>query len=196
MKLGKRQGFSLIEMIVALVITAVLSGAVYTTFSQGIRLWSRGSKDRSEWRTHLFLEKFTTELRNAFMDPKWNFQGNKNALALATVVHEGVLQDRLVYLKYRYDPKSRRLDFQQNSFEEAFSAKPISKPFRPALEKVQAFELEYYTYDPSAKGYRWYSTWNRNCFPETLKVTIESEGDESRKMISMIDFPVGVACPS
>ncbi len=196
MKLGKRQGFSLIEMIVALGITALLSGAVYTTFSQGLRLWNRGSRDPSEWKTHLFLEKFTSELRNAFMDSKWPFQGNKNALVLATVAHDGNLQDKPAYLRYRYDPKSKRLDFQKNSFEDIFAAQPVSEPFRPALEKVQAFELEYYAYDPSAKSYRWYPLWNRNCFPETVKVTIESEGGESRKMISMIDFPVGVACPS
>ncbi|MEI7750946.1 MAG: prepilin-type N-terminal cleavage/methylation domain-containing protein [Candidatus Omnitrophota bacterium] len=196
MKLGKRQGFSLIEMIVVLVITAILSGAIYTTFSQGLRLWSRGSKDRSEWRIHLFLEKFTAELRNSFMDPKWSFQGNKNALMLATVAHEGASQDKPAYLRYRYDSKTKSLDFQQSSFEEAFSAKPGPGLFRPALEKVQGFELEYYAYDPSSKGYRWYPIWNRNCFPETVKVTIESEGGESQKMISMIDFPVGVACPS
>jgi len=196
MRVGKQQGFSLIEMIVALAIIAVLSGAVYTTFSQGLRLWSRGSKDQSEWRSHLFLEKFTTELRNAFMDSKWNFQGNKNGLALATIAYEGTSEDKPVYLRYRYNPKGKTLDLQRNSFADVFVEKPTLQSFRPILEKVQAFELEYHAYDPSAKGYRWYSTWNRNCFPETVKVTIESEGDESRKMISMIDFPVRVACPS
>ncbi len=196
MKLGRRQGFSLIEMIVALVITAFLSGAIYTTFSQGLRLWNRGSKDRSEWKTHLFLEKFKTELRNAFMDPKWSFQGNKNGLILATIDHEGASEDKPAYLRYRYDPKSKKLDFQRNSLEEAFTAQPIKKPFRPVLENLQTFGLEYYAYDPGAKSYRWYSTWNRNCFPETVKVTIESDGGENQKMISMIDFPVGVACPS
>jgi hypothetical protein len=183
-------------MVVALAITAFLSAAVYTSFSQGLRLWSRGSRDRSDWKIQLFLEKLTTELKNAFMDSRWNFQGNKNGLGLATLAYEGASKDKPVYLRYRYDPASKVLGFQKNSFEEVFSAGSVQKPFMPLLEKTQAFELEYYAYDPGAKGYRWYSTWNRNCFPETVKVTIGLEGGEGQKMISMIDLPVRTACPS
>jgi general secretion pathway protein J len=191
MRAGKQQGFSLVEVIVAVTITAVLAGAVYTTFAQGTRLWSRGSKDRSEWKTRLFVEKFTSELRNAFMDPQWGFQGKKDGLAFASLSGRDP-----VYVGYQYDPKSKTLISLQKSFKEAVTSKVDRQLFRAALDKVRSFGLEYYAYDPTAKGYRWFPAWNRNCFPETVKVTIELDGGENQKMMSMIDLPVRVACPS
>jgi len=172
-------------------ITAILAGAIYTTFSQGIRLWSRGSKDRQEWRARIFLEKLTLELRNAFMDSQWGFQGKKDGMAFASMAgHDPA------YLGYQYDPKSGALVVLQKNFKQAVTSKAGRDLFRTALEKVRFFGLEYYAYDPTAKGYRWFSSWNRNCFPETVKVTIELDKDEDRKMINMIDLPVRVACSS
>lgn len=80
MRTGRAKGFTLVEMIVAIVIAASLGAVIYTTFAQGVRLWTRAAKDRGEWKVDLWVEKMTGELRNAFQDPRWVFKGGRTEL--------------------------------------------------------------------------------------------------------------------
>ena len=202
MRIGKFRaaGFSLVEMIAVLVITASLGAVLYTTFAQGVRLWGRSAKDRGEWKVALFVEKMTGEIRNAFRDPQWVFQGNKNELNFATLSFEGKRGERQgsrllpLYLHYLFDPASKTVSVQRYNFEDVFSPKPVPKPYSVVLDKVRTFELEYYAYDPKAKKYYWTSMWNKDCFPETIKITIEHEQTDSRKLARMIDVPVEAVC--
>ncbi len=190
----------MVEMIVALTITASLGLAVYTTFAQGLRLWSRAAKGRSEWRISLFLDKLTNELRNEFADPKWDFQGDPTSLSFATVAHGGEdpkeqrFRDRPVYLRYGFNAQSGVVALQKFSFEDVLSPKIPARPAFPVLEKIRTFGLEYYLYDARAKGYRWKAKWNKNCFPGTVKVTIEPEEAGNHKVTRIIDTPAGEAC--
>ena len=197
---GKFQkGFSLIEMIVVLVITASLGIAIYTTFSQGVRLWSRTAKDRGEWKVSFFMETMTEGLRNAFKDPRWMFRGDKTILDLATISFSeksnGAGGDgRPVYFHYVFDSENKTINVQKNHFEDVFSPEPVKKDSMAALEKVRAFELEYYSYDERARKYRWSSKWDRGCFPEAVKITIEQEQDGYHKLSRMINMPTGSVC--
>ena len=190
----------MVEMIVALVISVSLGLAIYTTFGQGLRLWSRAAKGRSEWKISLFLDKFTEELRNEFSDPKWKFQGNQAGLSFATMAHEGEdpaekgPKDRPVYLRYGFDSYNRVVTLHKYSFKEMFAPKIPAKAAVPVLEKIRAFRLEYYVYDARAKGYRWKTLWNKNCFPGTVKVTIEPDETDGRSMTRIIDAPAGESC--
>jgi len=182
------------------VITASLGLAVYTTFAQGLRLWSRAAKGRSEWKVSLFLDKLTEELRNEFSDPKWNFQGSQAGLSFATMAHGGEdptekgLRDHPVYLRYGFDPSNHAVTLQKFSFKDVFAPKIPAKGAVPVLEKIRAFRLEYYMYDTRAKGYRWKVSWNKNCFPGTVKVTIETDETDNQRIMRIIDAPAGEAC--
>ena len=77
MRIGRNEGFTFVEMIVAIVITASLGIAVYTTFAQGVRLWTRTAKDRGEWKVDLWVEKMTEDLRNSFWDPLCPLKGTR-----------------------------------------------------------------------------------------------------------------------
>jgi hypothetical protein len=63
------------------------------------------------------------------------------------------------------------------------------------LGKIHAFDLEYYAYDARSKSYRWHSQWNKDCFPATVKITIEPEQMNHRKWIRMIPLPTEMVCP-
>lgn len=75
------------------------------------------------------------------------------------------------------------------------ASQPAKKTQVAVLEKILAFDLEYYAYDPKTRAYRWQSQWNKDCFPETVKITIEPEQMNRRKWIRMIPLPTEKACP-
>lgn len=190
----------MVEMIVALTITVSLGFAIYTTFGQGLRLWSRAAKTRYEWKIGLFFEKLNQEFRNQFADPKWVFQGNQTGFSFATVTQEGRSpgekgpRARPVYLRYGFDAKRNAVTLQKFSFEDVMSPKVPGRSAVPVLEKIRSFEVSYYVYDTMAKGYRWKVGWNKNCFPGTVKVTIEPEEVGGRKITRIIEAPAGGPC--
>lgn len=199
MRIGRAKGFTLVEMIVAIVIAASLGMAVYTTFAQGVRLWTRTSKDRGEWKVDLWVEKITGDLRNAFRDPRWSLKGTRTELFFPTLVHgtsgKGT-EGSPTYFRYAFDPQSRAVVFQRYAFENVLTSESKVKTSGVVLEKILAFEFEYYGYDPKVKDYRWRTEWKKDCFPETVKITIESEQMNHHKWIRMIPMPTESACPA
>ena len=197
MRIGRIKGFTLVEMIVALVITAFLTIVVYTTFAQGVRLWTRAAKDRGEWKVDLWVEKMTENLRNVFQDPLWALKGTRNELFFAALVHEagGGISGSPAYFRYIFDPKTQAAGSQRYAFEDVLAAKSSPKATLSVLEKILAFDFEYYAYDSKSKAYRWQSQWNKDCFPETVKITIEPEDMNHRKWIRMIPLPTERVCP-
>ena len=96
----------------------------------------------------------------------------------------------------KFDPKAGTVESHKYVFEEVLAAvEKRPKVYDSILGKVISFGLEYYTYDVKAKEYRWVSQWNKDCFPETVKITIETQPMNHHKWVRMIPMPTGGACP-
>jgi prepilin-type N-terminal cleavage/methylation domain-containing protein len=198
MRIGRAKGFTFVEMIVAIMIVAMLGVAVYTTFSQGVRLWTRTAKDRGEWKLDLWVEKITGDIRNSFWDAKVPFKGAPTEFSFATLARDPGDARREVFpvsLRYFFNPKRKVVEAQRTAFENVLVPRSASKNSALSLEKVVAFEVEYYGYDPKSKVYSWRSHWNKDCFPEAVKITIEPEQMSHRKWTRMISMPAENACP-
>lgn len=198
MRLGKNSGFTLIEVIVVLVITASIGLAVYTTFAQGVRLWTRASKDRIEWRMDLFGEQMIEGLRNAFRDPKWPFRGTSKELLMASrdlQGESGLSKGKPAYFRYTYEAAAKAIGLQQFVLEDILAARAMSRKSAVLLQGVLSLEFQFYGYDARAKVYRWHSQWNKDCFPETVKITIHHEQMDQRAWTRLIRMPLHGACP-
>ena len=197
MWIGRTKGFTLVEMIVAIVIAAFLGTVVYTTFAQGVRIWTRVAKDRGEWKVDLWVEKMTGDLRNSFQDPRWTFKGTRTELSFATLFPDrnGEGEGSPAYFHYVFDSKAHALISQRYAFEDVLMSNSESKAVTSTLDNVVAFDLEYYAYDVKARAYRWQSQWNKDCFPETVKITIEPEKMNQHKWVRMISIPTEKVCP-
>lgn len=200
MRTGRVKGFTFVEMIVVIVITASLGAAIYTTFSQGVRLWTRTSGDRGEWKVDLWGEKLIEGLRNAFRDSQWVMKGTSTEISFATLGQEEgrpFVQPVPVYFHYIFDPKAEAVVSRKYAFEEVLSAaQKAPGKSDSVLNKAISFGLEYYSYDAKAKDYRWTSQWNKDCFPETVKITVETKSMNHYKWVRMIQMPAGGACPA
>lgn len=74
-----RAGFTLIEVMLAVMIVSVISVAIYTTFAQGINLWKRALSEQPDLDVELFLEKAAMDLRNAFPYGTQGFSGSEDS---------------------------------------------------------------------------------------------------------------------
>jgi len=186
-------------MIVAIMITAALGIAVYSTLSQGVRLWTRTSKDRGEWKVDLWMEKMTEDIRNSFWDARYPLKGTRTELFFPTLTHDAnkaIRQGVPVYFHYVFEPGKGGVVSQKNTFENMLLPLATSQKTVSFLDKIVAFELEYYGYDSQAKSYRWESQWNKDCFPKAVKITIEPEQMNHRKWVRMISIPTENVCPA
>lgn len=75
----------MIEMLLAISIVSVIAIAVYTTFSQGMKLWQRSLREQPDLDVELFLEKATVDLRNAFAYGQAGFSGTESSLEFIRV---------------------------------------------------------------------------------------------------------------
>lgn len=197
MRKGSAEGFSLVEMIVSMVVVACLGTALYATLAQGVRLWTRASKDRGEWRADLWLEKMTEDLRNTFQDPKWPFRGTRTALFFSTLVYgsdpkgSGLIP---VYFHYAFDPRIKAIIFQKYDLVRVLASRPEGSVSGTALGALTGLELEYLGYDAKIKAYQWESEWNKDCFPAAVKITIKPENINPRKWVQTIPMPAGSVC--
>lgn len=195
METGRVKGFTLVELIIVVVITVTLSAAIYTSFAQGVRLWTRAAKDRGEWKVDLWVEKLTGDLRNAIRDPQWSFKGTSQELSFAALIpgeHDSMAPS---YFRYTFDPRAGQLLLGRYAFEEFLMPDLDPKRSERVLGRIVALDFEYYGYDAKARGYRWGSQWNKDCFPKTVKITIEPEQMNHRKWVRLIPLPTEIACP-
>lgn len=189
-------------MIVVLVITASLGGILYKTLSSGLLLWERSIKDRDEWKTEFAIEKMTAELRNAFKDPKWIFRGTSKELYFASLTPGHAIKKGLdsalepSYFYYVFDNMQKTLSVQKFRFENVFSPQvpSMSRRLVGVLDQVHHFSFEYYTYDIFMRAYQWVPVWNKSCFPETIRMTLQYKKEDQPLITRMINLPTGAPC--
>lgn len=194
MRTKRLRAFSLVEMIVVMMIVTALVAAFYATLSQGLRLWRRGSADRGQWKVDLFLEKITGQIRNAAEDSLWRLRGSKTTLDFATVTGEKRMPQP-VYLRYAFNSSGRTLETARFFPVDLRNEKLIEQPLSTVLDMVDDFDIEYYAFDAKTKKHRWFQKWDQNCLPETIKIAIKLQEEQSLRMVRMIDIPAGKACP-
>jgi prepilin-type N-terminal cleavage/methylation domain-containing protein len=199
MRIGRARGFTFVEMIVAIMIAAALGTAVYTTFAQGIRLWTRTAKDRGEWKVDLWVEKVTEALRNSFWDSRYPLKGGRTEIFFATLDHSkgnSLQSGSPVYFHYGFDPAAGSVAVQKKTFQDILMSQATQKALGADLDNIAAFDLEYYGYDPKAKVHRWEPHWNKDCFPDAVKITIEPKQMNHRKWVRTISMPTENVCPA
>lgn len=202
MKRNKKKGFTLVEMIVALVIFAFLGGALYTTFGQGLKIWHHAVRERAEWKIDLFFEELTEGLRNFCRDRETSFVGSKHsvqfdALTPRLVREGGETSERIMRLpvsrSYAFDEAQKVITGYRKSYPEILSPPKLKKdPAFPVVEGVSAFDLEYYYYDPDRETRTWTSQWKGACPPEAVKISIGDE--EGRRMTRYLNIPSSRGC--
>lgn len=109
-----RRGFSLVELLVAAAIAALVLTALVAAFAGGIRVWERAcSLGRKEQELGLALEELERDLRNAFTFRGIAFEGRETSLTFPGLLQVsgpgGAPARRLGTIRYAEDRGRRSL---------------------------------------------------------------------------------------
>jgi prepilin-type N-terminal cleavage/methylation domain-containing protein len=191
MKQSNNEGFTLIEILVVTVILSVVSLAIFTTFSNGIKIWKRINTEITGEDLFIFCDRFGFDLRNSFKFTGIKFLGKEDSLEFPTKVNSPRLNAKTVgRVSYEYNPDARILIRRQTDFSGVYSAEEV--PPKQSLKDIKNAKFLYYFYDKEKKEYVWLEEWSRDELPLAVKMELEFAGqDKNNKFIRTFSIPAG-----
>jgi hypothetical protein len=185
-------GFSLIEMILAGALVAVLGGAVYSSFSQGVRLWRYVADARPRIELDFLMDRLTLDLRNAFQDSASPFSGDSKNIRFFTMTAESGDHSsaagfgefsRPVLVIYEYDRDRKQIIKILHEYTGLLTKRkkpPLAR--KVVMEHVQNVSFSFYQGRDRFGARIWRKNWSEksNCLPQAVRMTVQL--DETMKL--------------
>lgn len=190
----KNNGFTLAELLVASVIMSIIAGAVYVSFSSGIRIWNRVNQRIKQEHINIFMEKITSDLKNTFRFSQISFEGTEDSLKFATLVNVYELESEprwpIVEVSYFLNKETNTVNRQIKNFSQIY--KNEKGTIQKLLKDIHYLKFKYYFYDPRREDYFWQSEWNDNNegLPIAVKVELGWKDNQTDRFIKTIAIPV------
>ncbi len=194
---GIRNGFALIEVLMAVTLTAVISMAIYGSFSSGVRIMKRIANPVFEEDVSVFFEKMTRELENSFLNTDIPFTGDGEQFTLATQFRSHAAlggEQAIGRVTYSYDSRKNSLSRRQEDASQIHEEK--EGVVLPVLQHIESLRFHYFGYDGSYSQYLWSDDWDpvlkKNKSPMAVKIELEFDDGETREHLARtIAIPVG-----
>ncbi len=202
-KCGSGIGFTLAELIIVAVILSILGVAVYTAFSNGIKLWKRINEEVPQEDINIFFAKISRDLRNLSRCSGIEFSGEPDSVSFPTIVvseaDEGV-RKIIGLVKYAFDKEEKSVMSEQSDYSGLYQSEPGRT--RTLVSRIDSLSFQYYCHDPDTEEYLWLKAWNKyeappdvkteNSLPLAVKVEIEPNGgNEGEKFTRVVTLPIG-----
>jgi len=200
----KNKGFTLIELIIAMLIFSIVAVAIYSTFSTGLIAWRKGEESsRSYQNARLILNKMALELRNAFFYSNIKFVGKANELYFATFLPFSSVpgidhQLQLYRVAYHLD-NNHSLQRQEESLPEVFQGKEEkAQEFSSSVRELSfAYGYEYYGEGKKEPQFIWKDEWtDKEAVPSLVRITLTLEGNsgtpEGITFVRTVYLPTGI----
>jgi len=203
MKIYKRSAFTLVELLLAVSISAVLLVGIYSAFQSGVMSYRKIEGAFVPYQSaRNILNRMQTELRNAFaytLDDT-GFQGQEKNLGFFTVLdtfEKGAEIKDIYRIKYAADEGV--LERSAFAGQEAIK-KETDALGRKSLYKVKGISFQYACLRGGTdKGYDWLPAWpkddsQKNMFPLAVKITLllgaESGGKGTIEFTKIVGLPL------
>lgn len=182
----RNRGFTLLEVLIAVVLLGILAGALYGSYFSVVRARERaatGMESRRELGATLDL------IRREFSSVKYvrsdkrlhfvvedrdNFGVPSSTLELSTLTAPTDLsrsESGIVMVRYRMADKDGKRTLTRQERDLVFDG-PAAVPVYPQMERISAFLVECYD------GSKWVRSWDTSIngtLPKALKVTVQVE---------------------
>jgi general secretion pathway protein J len=193
--INRNRGFTLIEMILAITLLAMIMTMVYASLNIGIRAWDAGEArvtTASNWRT---VEHFMRRELGQIFPTRWRnsrsasiaFEGTKTSLRYVTTLNldasiqngaAGGLQWGTLALGNDGNLMLNRQAFDSiaTNFDE-LTTSTVSGATPPVrlMENVTAFELSYFGSDNDIADPTWRDEWlDSTRLPRLIRLTVET----------------------
>ncbi|HCM43247.1 MAG TPA: hypothetical protein DIS66_08070 [Candidatus Omnitrophica bacterium] len=198
-----KKGFTLIELLTSIVIFSFLSGAVYVSLAQGLRVWKFATEQTRDWKQDLFVESFRSDLRNAVTHASVSVKGGAQHLEFYTLLPDARRSQKIgesnripARVEYSFDAAKNAIMKETVFYEKILY--PTGKEgsvIQTAMEQVQDVRFEYFRH-PEGKvtAASWQSKWDAACFPEAVKMILEIKDVRSIKKAHIFALPARGSC--
>ncbi len=189
MKNKIKSGFTLVEMLIVTVILAITSLAIFSTFSNGIKIYNRINSEATLADLAIFSDRFGQELRNSVNFTPIKFVGKKDELEFATLVNSPRMQKRsLGRVKYGWESSRERLMRFTGDYSGVYNQEDLS--LRQSLDQVKSAVFSYYYFDNLTRDFAWAEEWNKGYLPSAVRMELELfQAGSEVKLVRTFDIP-------
>ena len=176
------------------VLIGAVSLVIYSTLSQGIKIWLRLSSSVPDEDSGIFAEKFARDLRNSLNLGKIKFIGSKEDLSFATLVNsqsnQPGLRQNIGEVKYFFNNEKKALIRTQKNYSQIYMDEHV--PEEVLLNSVKSLNFKYYTFDKLENAYVWLEDWVEEGIPRAVRIEFEfSSANQDRQFIKTVSLPLG-----
>lgn len=168
------KAFTLVELLIATTIFAVVSVAIYSTFSSGMSVWRRAGKlNMEEMKNLIKIEKINKELRQAVVFKKQSkgFLGFKQQLRFMAII-----DSEISFVKYRFEENKKMLLREVRKAKDLRMAaeknEKLETAFVPYLDNVSDLSISYFFFDTIKGAYQWEQNYQEMGMPLAVKLDI------------------------
>ena len=182
----RAQGFTLVEVLVASSLIALVAGTVVATLSSGVTVWQRlqdsGIQDRM---TELAFHELRRDLRNVRRFAPIPFNGSYDHFSFPALVDVGEPEDgaaqEIGRLGYYLDARYHRLCRSQQPYR-AVRRKRLKGTCVSVLSDIDHMRVMYYSVNPGTGETAWSPAWSATEPPLAVKIEIGSRNPQTSLM--------------
>ena len=203
-KMGRRSGFTMVELLISLTIFATVAIALYTAFSLGVSVWRRTESGIDLHQdVRVKLERVAKDLRNAVVYSGIPFEGDGSRLAFASLVmHSGPEAERryprvckVVYSVETDEESGNALTRVLAGSESGFDEEAATADRESFINNVEEFSVKYAYAGEDPAEYDWRQDWGGEGLPRGIEIdlSINDASDEKDALTfkKRIFIPVG-----
>jgi hypothetical protein len=200
---SRQKGFTFVEIMLVGAMLMVLGLSIYSTLSNGLKLWQRISQEQPTEEIILFFDKFALDLRNSFNYTGIYFIGSSDEVSFPLISEftwDGVKKEGIGRVSYIFDRVNNAIKTRRANYSQVYEKK--FDPEQELVRGVESLSFQYYYYDPGEEKFAWVNSWQKDSgwgnlglvaekkLPLAVRVEIGlREGSFSRKFRRTVFIP-------
>jgi hypothetical protein len=191
-------GFSLIELVIVSSLLVLVSLAVFSVFSAGLKIYCRAqSYEGKRADILIFLEKAERELRNTFNYSGINFTGDARKISFPGIVKkigtDGAEDLVVSRITYYFDPSGSAMVKERTVFSNINAPRGSGAGMPEVKEELPAsyVKFSYCYFKADGKDYSWTDVADGGMAPAAVKIEAAFKDDNKEiRLVRTVLIPV------